>query len=182
MKSSVAIQGIRGSYSEDAALKLVGEAELVECIDFAETFAALESDRAEYVVVPVENKIVGEIAGTMSILRRGGFRVHERLPLRVEHVLAVAAGSELNTITAVRSHVEALKQCGKFLDSNPHWRRVIGADTAASVKRIVENGDPAIAAIGSRRAAEMYGAKILAENIADDHDNWTTFCLVGKQV
>ena len=60
--SIVAIQGIKGSYSEEAAVKLLGkDASIAECDDFAETFAAFESKSADYVVVPVENKIVGTI-------------------------------------------------------------------------------------------------------------------------
>lgn len=179
--SVVAIQGVRGSYSEEATHRLMGlESEIVECVDFASTFDAVAKARAEYAVVPVENKIVGEIEGAMSILRNGGFTVHERLPLQVMHVLAGTADADLTSIKTVRSHVEALKQCRRYLSANPQWTQVIGADTASSVRRIVEENIAEHAAIGSRRAAEIYGAKIIAENIADDHDNWTTFCLIGR--
>ena len=179
--TTVAIQGVAGSYSEEATHRLMGlEAEIVECVDFAGTFDAVAKARAEYAVVPVENKIVGEIEGSMSILRSGGFKVHEHLPLRVMHVLVGTAEADLDSIKTVRSHVEALKQCKRYLSMNSSWMQVIGADTASSVRRIVEENRIENAAIGSRRAAEIYGAKIIAENIADDHDNWTTFCLIGK--
>ena len=179
--TTVAIQGMAGSYSEEATHRLMGpEAEIVECDDFASTFEAVAKARAEYAVVPVENKIVGEIEGAVSILRNGGFQVHDRLPLRVIHVLAGTADADVGSIKSVRSHVEALKQCKRYLAANSEWMQVIGGDTASSVRRVVEENRPENAAIGSRRAAEIYGAKIIAENIADDHDNWTTFCLIGK--
>jgi prephenate dehydratase len=179
--SVVAIQGVRGSYSEEAAVELMGlNAEIVECLDFPSTFDAVLKDRVRYAVVPIENKIVGEIAGSMNILRDSGLRVFEKLPLKVMHVLAGTANAVIGSITQIRSHVEALKQCRQFLSSNPGWAQVIGADTASSIRQVVETGEMEIAAIGSRRAAELYGAKIIAENIADDHDNWTTFYLVGK--
>ena len=176
----VAIQGLRGSYSEEAALILAGDGSILECGDFAITFEAVRSGRAECAVVPVENKIVGEIAGTRSILRSGGFRERERVQLKVRHVLAGTADATLGTVRRVKSHIEALKQCQRFLADRPEWTQIIGADTASSVRQIIEAGDPTAAAIGSRRAAEMYGAKVLAEDIADDPDNWTTFCLIGR--
>ncbi len=179
--SIVAIQGVRGSYSEEATHRIIGaDAEIVECVDFAETFDAITKARAEYAVIPVENKIVGEIEGSMSLLRAGDYRIFESLPLKVMHILAGTPDAEFESIRTVRSHIEALKQCKKFLAANEHLTQVIGADTAASIRRIIEENIAENAAIGSRRAAEIYGAKIIAENIADDHDNWTTFCLIGR--
>jgi chorismate mutase/prephenate dehydratase len=98
----------------------------------------------------------------------------------VQHVLAGTTDANFDDLVSVRSHVEALKQCGRFLATHPHLKQVIGADTASSIKRIVEESNPTHAAIGSRRAAELYGAKILREDIADDIDNWTTFYVIGN--
>jgi Prephenate dehydratase len=179
--STVAIQGVKGSYSEEATIQLIGgNADIVECLDFSETFDAVVSRRAEYAVVPVANKIVGEIEGTMERLRGNAFRIYERMPLKVMHVLAGTAHAEIGSIRTVRSHVEALKQCKRFLNANGHWTQIIGADTASSIRRVIDEDVSSNAAIGSRRATEIYGAKILAENIADDHDNWTTFWLIGR--
>lgn len=178
--TTLAIQGIRGSYSEEAALTLIAGAELLECQDFAETFSSLEAGRADYAVVPVKNKIVGDIEGTTRIVREKHFQIIDQLSLKVSHVLAGPLYAKLETIETVRSHAEALKQCRRYLDSMPGWSQVIGADTASSVRLTMEQGNTAQAAIGSRRAAEMYGARILAEGIADDSENWTLFYLVGK--
>ncbi|MBC7900995.1 MAG: hypothetical protein H7070_13195 [Saprospiraceae bacterium] len=176
----VAIQGVRGSYSEEATIKILGkDAEILECEDFEATFSAIEIGTAKWGVVPVENKIVGKIEIPRRLLKRSGLRILEKLPLKVRHVLAGTGDSEFEDLISVRSHVEALKQCRRFLSANSHIVRVIGADTASSVRRIVDEGVPTNAAIGSRRAAELYGAKILRENIADDIDNWTTFYLIG---
>lgn len=178
--SLVAIQGTKGSYSEEAAFRLLGkEASLLECLDFEETFAAITSKRAEYAVVPVRNKIVGEIESATKLLNRSNLRIHEQLPLEVRHVLVGTPDSEFSSLESVRSHIEALRQCRRFLSENAGLTQVIGADTASSIRRIVEEGSATNGAIGSRRAAEIYGAKILHEDIADDIENWTTFYLIG---
>lgn len=177
----VAIQGIRGSYSEEAAMRLLGQnASIVECDDFLETFDSLEKGTVDHVIVPVENKIVGAIQAPTEILRARGLKVLERLELKVMHVLTGTFDAEFESISSIRSHVEALKQCNGFFANHPHISRLVGVDTAGSVRQVVDEGISTNAAIGSQRAAEMYGAKILKEKIADDIDNWTTFCLIGN--
>lgn len=177
----VAIQGISGSYSEEAARQLlVGELAIVECKDFEETFDALRDDLADNAVVPIENKIVGEIKQSNALLRAGEYRILGTVPLPVRHVLAGTPDANIENLKSVRSHVEALKQCSRFLAANTHLEQIIGADTASSIKQIVEEGDPANAAICSRRAADIYGAQILREDVADDIDNWTTFYLIAN--
>jgi prephenate dehydratase len=177
----VAIQGIKGSYSEEAVLSLLGsDVSILECHDFAETFTALGRGDAEHAVVPVANKIVGEISQPSDLIRAGRFQVLEKLSLKIRHVLVGTPDSTFAALMSVRSHIEALKQCRRFLAANPNLTQLIGGDTATSVKRIVDEAEPAAGAIGSRRAAELYEAKILREDISDDIDNWTTFYLIGN--
>jgi prephenate dehydratase len=179
--SLVAIQGVKGSYSEEATLRILGDgAQILECENFEDTFTAVEFGRAEWAVIPVENKIVGEIETPQRLLRLSGLRILERLPLEVRHVLAGTPDAEFEVLESVRSHVEALKQCRRFLSEHKNMTQIIGSDTASSVRRIVDEDIPVNTAIGSRRAAELYGAKILRENIADDLENWTTFYLIGN--
>lgn len=177
----VAIQGISGSYSEQATRRILGnDAAILECRDFEKTFSAVTSRRAEFAVVPVENKIVGEIKTAVDLLRASRLRILDRVELEVRHVLAGTPDAEFAKLTTVRSHIEALKQCRRFFIENTHLVQVIGADTASSIRRIIDEKNRMHAAIGSRRASEIYGAKVLKENIADDAENWTTFYLIGS--
>src|SRR5688572_26456331 len=100
--SLVAIQGIKGSYSEEAATRLLGEdAVIVECVDFERTFAALWEKRADFAVIPVENKIIGEITGAASLLKSSDLRVLDQLPLEVRHVLVGTHGARFADIREV---------------------------------------------------------------------------------
>lgn len=177
----VAIQGAIGSYSEEAVREIFGDdAAILECLDFAAAFAAVDSGLVQNAVIPVENKIVGPITGAVDLLKRKKYTVLEKMPLKVRHVLAGTRGARFEDLLSVQSHVEALKQCRTFLAAYPNLTQAVGADTASSIRRIVEEGDPTHAAIGSRRAADLYGAEIMRENIADDIDNWTVFYLIGN--
>ena len=179
--SIVAIQGVRGSYSEEATRKMCGAAaEILECAGFEEAFQSLLENRAEYAVIPFQNKIVGAIKSTNDLLKLTKLKIADKLPLEVRHVLVGTDDARFEDLKSVCSHIEALKQCRAFLSNQQHLRRVIGADTASSIRQIVEENESQNAAIGSRRAAEIYGAKILRENIADDTENWTTFYLLKK--
>ena len=176
----VAIQGIKGSYSEEAAAAMSPGSELVECPDFATVFAALDAGNADHAVVPVRNLIVGDIAAVKSVVDTGRYRVHERRRQSIDHVLVGHAGAVVRDVNVVSSHPEALKQCGRYLSQNSDWVIENGLDTASCIREVAGRGDKGSAAIGSRRAAELYGGVVLATDIADAAGNWTEFVLIEK--
>jgi chorismate mutase/prephenate dehydratase len=177
----VAIQGETGSYSEEAARMLFGDTlAIIGFEDFESAFLAVRHGGADHAVIPIENKIVGDIVAPRELMRSGGYRVYDRVVIEVRHVLAGTGDATLERIESIRSHVEALKQCRLFLDSLGDVRKIICADTASAAREIVAEGDPVNAAICSRRAADIYGARIICENIADDPDNRTTFVVIGN--
>ena len=177
----VAIQGIKGSYSDEAARQLFGaDALIVECRDFDQTFHALRSKKADHAVVPMINKIVGKIETPTRLIENGGFKVLDQIQMPIKHALLGTAYATIEKLTSARSHPEALKQCGKFLAANSRMKPLACLDTASGVREIVEDANDSQAAIGSLRAAEIYGAQVLLENIADDIDNWTTFYVIGN--
>ena len=61
--------------------------------------------------------------------------------------------------------------------NEPETRSIAGK----YLEKIVAAKDEKQSAIGSRRAAEIYGGKILRENIADDLENITWFYLLGRK-
>lgn len=176
-----AIQGIEGSYSEDAARKMLGaDVRLVSCIDFNTAFRFVVHGEVEYAVLPMENKIIGRIAENNATATLSEFTVHHRLRLPVDHILAAPLGVSLKDITKVVSHPAALSQCGFFLTRISAITTVPASDTAIAIRDLMRKGETGTAAIGSRRAAAIYRAYILSENISDETDNWTEFGLIGR--
>lgn len=178
---SVAIQGIKGSYSEQAARQMLGTAvDVVECRSFESAVDAVVNGISDLAVIPVENKITGRIEPAAALVEDCRLKVADRCRLAIEHHLIGTASASFEDLISVSSHPQALKQCGNFLDSHPHLHWMTGSDTASCVKAVAEGHNVSTAAIGSRRAAEIYGGKIVKENIADEADNWTRFVLVGR--
>jgi prephenate dehydratase len=81
-------------------------------------------------------------------------------------------------IKSVESHPMALAQCSRFFADNPQLVRVEADDTAGSVAAVIASGDRTRAAIGSRRAAGIYGGSIIRENLEDQAENYTRFVLL----
>jgi prephenate dehydratase len=181
MTMLVAIQGTTGSYSEDAALLLLGGGiEVSGYENFTETCGAVINGDADCAVLPLENKIVGSITAANTAVAEAGLNNYGSMSLKIKHVLAAGRGLLLDDLREVYSHPEAIKQCRRFFAEHPHLIACEAGDTAASVRDIIETGDPHSASICSENAARIYGAQIVMRDIADDIDNLTTFYVVAK--
>jgi prephenate dehydratase len=105
--------------------------------------------------------------------------------LRIVHNLIASPGAALSEIKTgsvkrVFSHPVALDQCRDLFARNPKLEPVPFYDTAGSVKHVVAEELTHAAAIASRRAAEVYGGKILKAGIEDDKKNFTRFFLIKR--
>jgi prephenate dehydratase len=79
------------------------------------------------------------------------------------------------------SHPQASPQCARFLNERlPQAERVVTGSTADAVRTVAESEAP-WAAIGSRLAAGLYGALVLAEGIEDEAGNETRFVWLARE-
>jgi prephenate dehydratase len=82
-------------------------------------------------------------------------------------------------VEQVVSHPQPLAQCAGYLRRRlPQARTVPASSTAAAVRQMMEAG-PRWAALGPRRAAQLYDAVIVEEDVADDESNATRFVWVA---
>lgn len=177
----IAILGEPGTFSEEAALALSGgNCTAVSRHSFDELFEAINDGAADHILAPLENTLVGPINRCFDLLLNGDLHIAAEVLLPVSQCLIGCHDATIESLQTVESHPAALGQCERFLAQHPHIVRLEAADTAGSVRRAVERRDPTWAAIGSRRAAEIYGGKILRENLQDYPNNWTRFVLLSK--
>ncbi len=178
-KPRVAIQGERGSFSEQAALKLFKqEVEIVLQRTFAGLYSSIDNGEAEYVLAPTWNTILGPVPGSVELLRQGRLLPINSVSLRVNQHLIGMPGAPLNDVTMVISHPAALAQCKRFFTEHPRIKTLAAEDTAGSVAEIMRRRNPTLAAIAGRRAAEIYGATVIRTSIQDEEDNFTRFSLL----
>jgi prephenate dehydratase len=176
----IAIQGEPGSFSHEAAMKLVPDGEIVPCPLSVDVFAALVSGEADAAVIPIENSLAGSVAEHFDLLLTQDVCVVRETRLRIRHNLIGLAGVAIDEIERVMSHPVALAQCRKFLAAHPRMEAVAFYDTAGSVKQLVKLHDRHSAGIASEAAAEYYGAEILEAGIEDNPENFTRFFLVRR--
>jgi prephenate dehydratase len=176
----VAIQGEAGSFSEEAALRLLGRGlEILGYRQFEEVFRAVESGGAECGVIPLENSLTGSIHRNYDLLRRSGLKIQRELYLPIQHNLIVVPGARFEDLETVISHPVALGQCERFFEVHPQLRMVPTHDTSGSVRELMESGSRTTAAIAGPRACEVFGGEVLRAGIQDNDANFTRFVQLG---
>lgn len=178
--SRIAFQGERGAFSEEAAVKLLGEEILlVPRPTFDAMFSAVKDRVADYVLAPIENSLAGSVYRSYDLLIESNLRVTGEVIIPIFHNLIGVPGSRFDQIASVESHPVALAQCERFFTQHPGLKRVVAEDTAGSVHHVMEMGDPSRAAIAGRHAAKTYGGHILREHLEDNSENYTRFLLLS---
>lgn len=178
--AEVAYQGEPGAYSETAVFKIFGPtARPKPCKRFSDVFRDVSTDTTKYGVVPIENSIEGSVNQVYDLFLRHDLNVCGELALRISHCLIANPHTDLDTISVVYSHPQALGQCRNYLE-NLGVDLISTYDTAGSVKMIKEQRLTDAASIAGARAAEIYGMIILAKGIADNQNNFTRFFVLSK--
>ncbi|HTM76775.1 MAG TPA: prephenate dehydratase [Devosia sp.] len=180
MTYKIAFQGEPGAFSHAATNNVFPGHEAIGCVTFEETIAAVQTGKADYAVVPVENSLYGRITDIHHLLPESGLYIVGETYLRVEMILLGVPGATLADIKAVQSLSVALGQCRKFIAA--HGLRTINSvDTAGSAREVSQKADKSVAAIASRFAGELYGLDVLAENIEDATHNTTRFLVLSRE-
>lgn len=173
----VAFLGQPGTFSEQAAHEYFGLFDPLSCVSFDALFDAIESGECDFGIVPIENYQAGPVQQNVELLRMRKVRIVGETVLRVRHCLLGLPGADKSGILRVVSHPQPLAQCARYLQGlKVQIEETV--DTVSAVKLVRERKDPSLAAIASRRAAELHQLSILEEGIEDDPNNHTRFYVV----
>lgn len=178
--AKVAFQGERGAFSEDAVLTFFGDAESVPYRNLSEVFEAVLQGEVDFGVVPVENSQAGSINETYDLLLKYPLNIVGEINLRVHHYLMALPGSKLGEMMVIYSHPQALAQCDEFL-RELNVEVIPAYNTAGAARKIKDEGLKGYAAVANRRAAEIYGLEILAEQIETNPNNYTKFFVIAGE-
>lgn len=180
-KTKVAFQGEIGAYSEEAAFRFFGNyIETLPRRNLVDVFKAVEKNKVNFGIVPVENSLEGSIGETYDLLLDSKLKIFGETKLKISHCLIAHPGTKLRFVKKVYSHPQALGQCRKFLEKL-HWEIIPTYDSAGSVKMIKEKELKDSAAIASQRAAKVYNMQILKKRIEINHQNFTRFFIISKR-
>lgn len=181
MPDVIAYLGPRGSFSEVAALTFNPSGETLPVPTFPEVVAAVERGTAAFGMLPIENSIEGAVSANLDLLiHETELHVCGEVIVPVRHFLIGVPGATLEEIRVVTSHPQALGQCRKWLETHlPQATPLAALSTSGAVEAVASGGDRTKAAIGTERAAELYGGEILAQDIHDVRANVTRFVVIN---
>jgi prephenate dehydratase len=174
--------GPPGTNSHAALVGAGLDVEPMELSTVAAVVEAVQDGSVERGLVPLENSREGAVAATLDALvfDAPDVVIVGELVHQVTYCLVGEEAMAPDEVRTVHSHPQAIGQCAAFLrEQLPGAAIVAEPSTADAVRAVAEGGALAgaepHAAIGTRHAAKLYGAEILAEGIEDDPDNATRF-------
>ncbi|MFY7836033.1 MAG: prephenate dehydratase [Novosphingobium sp.] len=173
---AVSFQGAPGANSHRAAMEALPDCLPLPCFSFEDALDAVKEGRAAHAIIPIENSQHGRVADIHFLLPESGLSIVGEHFLEI-HASLMALGD--GPFTAAYSHPQALGQ-SRFYLRNLGIVPMSYADTAGAAAYVAELGDPTVAALAPRIAADLYGLKVIEDNVEDAHDNTTRFVILSK--
>ncbi|MBQ7272433.1 MAG: prephenate dehydratase [Bacteroidales bacterium] len=172
---TVAIQGYKGCFHEQAARLFYGETAILECDTFEDLFRV----KADSIVMAIENTVSGGLLHNFELLRKSGRAVKGEVYIRIGQNLMAVPGQSLEDIKEVRTHYMAINQTRPWFEKNAPWIRLTESeDTAKSAAELSRNGEKGVGAVAGELAASLYGLEILAPGIETNKQNFTRFLVI----
>lgn len=174
----VAVLGPEGTFTEIAAKRVFKDAKFIYCDTVDAVFEAVKKG-TEYGVAAIENSLEGSVNTTMDCLIEYDVKIFKEIILDISLCLAAPPNTRREEIKTIVSHPHALAQCRRFISEKfPGVRLQRHESTTAAMKEA--RNLPACAAIGPKESAELYGLRILEEDIQDFRSQ-TRFIVVSQK-
>ncbi|MEP1150752.1 MAG: prephenate dehydratase [Balneola sp.] len=181
----VSYQGTDGAYSHLAIQRHFGDrfsnVESYGYDTFLEAAKAVTEGVVDMACLPIENTTAGSINDTYDILGEAKLHIVGEEILKIVHCLLTVEDVGVSQIRRILSHPQAIAQCTHFLAELPRCKVESYLDTAISARKVLEDGDLSQAAIAGAHAAEHYGLKVIAHDIANQKNNFTRFVIVSPK-
>ncbi|CDO37168.1 MULTISPECIES: prephenate dehydratase [Novosphingobium] len=174
---AMALQGAPGCNGHRAALEFDPDCLPLPCFSFEDALDAVKEGKAERAIIPIENSQHGRVADIHFLLPESGLSIVGEYFMPIHHAL-MALGD--GPFKAAYSHPQALGQSRHYLRE----RGIVPmsyADTAGAAAFVREQGDVTACAVAPKLAAELYGLKIIEQNVEDAEDNTTRFVVLAKE-
>lgn len=179
----VAYLGPAGTHTDEALrASAAGPVEPVAHATLREAIMAVQDGSADAAVVPIENSLEGGVAATLDALagEASDVRIVREVEHPIHHHLIARRPLAPADVERVLSHPQAIGQSARFLRERLAHAEVSAARSTAEAVRAVADAERPWAAIGSRLAAELYGATVVAERVEDRADNVTRFVWLAR--
>ena len=178
---TVAYLGPPATYTHLACIERFGSSvQTVPKESIQEVFEAVEREKANFGMVPIENSTEGVVNRTLDMFIDSEVKICGEILIRISHDLLSRSG-KAEDVEKIYSHSQALAQCRQWLRKNfPQAQMAETVSTAKAAQMAAQ--DPKAAAVASSLAAELYGLKVIESRIEDYLNNYTRFLVLGLQI
>ena len=175
----VGFLGPEGSFSHLAAARKFGASiEYLPLADIRAVFEEVVRGHVSLGIVPIENSLGGGVIETMDCFVDHDVTVVAEVQVEIHHNLL--ANCPPDRITMIASKPEVFAQCRQWLATSlPNLEQIPVASSSRAAEMAAQQ--KGLAAIGSDLAAELYGLKVIFENIEDNSNNMTRFLVIARQ-
>ena len=175
----IAYLGPGGSFSHTAAMLKFGQSVEYESLtDITSIFEEVSKGHCDLGLAPVENTMGGGVIETLDALIDSNVKVCAEVLMAIHHNLL--GNCTLQEIEKIYSKPEVFAQCRNWLSATFKDAQTIPVASTARAAQLAAE-EPRAAAIGSSIAAELYGLRIVCENIEDTANNVTRFLIISKE-
>jgi chorismate mutase / prephenate dehydratase len=179
----IAYLGPEGSFTHQAAESRFGAMSQYLALETIQSvYEAVDTGRARFGVVPLENNQEGVVSETIDLLGNTELHITAEIPLPIHFAFATRC-DKLTQVKRIYSRDIGFKQCRKFLSESFGGNKVeyvpVNSTSQAAKIALEEDGS---AAMCSHIAARMHNLPILFDNVEDSSDNFTRFLIISKDI
>ena len=176
----VAFLGPQGSFGHTASLSFFGsQANMIPITPQTDIFTEVETDRADFGVVAMENSLYGTVRDVLERFQHTNLKICAEIYQPIRHHLI--SKSQMDEIERIYSHSQPFAQCRLWLHTYMRFvEQVEVVSTSDAAQRAAS--EPNSAAIASKLASEIYDVPVIADSIMDEPDNTTRFLVIGDQI
>ncbi len=175
----VAFSGVEGAFAQVAAERIFENCTSVAYDSFKSAYEAVVKGECDCVILPLENSYNGDVGQVMDIAFFGSLYINGVYDISVTQHLLAKKGVKAQDVKEVISHPQALGQCANYIKRMGYCVSE-SSNTAVAAKFVSQSERNDIAAIGSEKAAEIYGLDLIERAINDSNNNTTRFAVFSR--
>jgi arogenate dehydrogenase (NADP+), plant len=188
---TIGIQGGTGSFNEEAVMYWLDRSgiknyKLKYLYTTEHVLAALHAGEIDRGQFAIHNSVGGVVGESIEAMARYKFKIIEEFAIKIAHALMIRSDADYGEITTIMAHPQVFAQCRRTLSEKyPHLEQTHGEgnliDHAEVAKQLGAKKLPKhVATMGSQVLAELYGLKVVEDNLQDAQENYTSFLLVSR--
>ncbi|RAP31424.1 prephenate dehydratase [Candidatus Marinamargulisbacteria bacterium SCGC AG-343-D04] len=152
---------------------------------FSDCFLALFSGDIQYLFIPIENSLGGEVVSVLEELVhiQEHVSITAEIQMKIVQSLMVVKGVDVGDISDIYSHEQSLMQCRSFLKSQyPQASFHSCSSNAVAAQSLLDLKEKSSSAcIGPKKLTKLYDLEVLKEKVNDYEDNETRFVMLSNE-